>query len=76
MGENVCDVLNVCFMNMIINFIPANVVNYTCSIFKVLCYKMGSGHTDLLLNTNVKWFSRGKLTCLNLFIGPLNQIKN
>jgi len=50
-------------MHTIINFIRANVVN-TC-IFKVLCDKMGSGHTSLHLNTHVKWLSREKvLTCI------------
>jgi len=54
MGENGCDVLNVCFMHTIINFIRANVVN-TC-IFKVLCDKIGPGHTSLLLITHVRGY--------------------
>lgn len=48
----------------IINFIKSRPLNMR--LFKTLCDDMGSMHTSLLLHTEVRWLSRGKIL-LRLF---------
>lgn len=43
----------------IINYIKANALN--SRLFSVLCNEMGSGHENLLLHTEVRWLSRGRV---------------
>ena len=40
-----------------VNFIRVRALNHL--LFKVLCDKMGSGHTVLLYHTDIRWLSRG-----------------
>lgn len=48
----------------LINFIKSRPLNMR--LFKILCDDMGSLHTSLLLHTEVRWLSRGKIL-LRLF---------
>jgi zinc finger BED domain-containing protein 5/7/8/9 len=43
----------------IINFIKANALN--SRLFSALCEEVGADHTSLLLHTEVRWLSRGRM---------------
>jgi len=43
----------------VINFIKSKSLN--SRLFTILCNEMGSDHTKLLLHTDVRWLSRGKI---------------
>ena len=57
LGEDLHDVLNTAVK--MINFIKASALN--TRLFQALCAEMGSEHEHLLLHTEVRWLSRGKV---------------
>ena len=57
MSPQLHDVLN-CSIK-VINFIKSQPLN--SSLFRLLCKKMEAEHTQLLLHTEVRWLSRGKI---------------
>jgi hypothetical protein len=55
----------------IINFIKCNAIN--SRLFLILCEEMGSEHSHLLMHTEVRWLSRGRV--LNRFVELRKEIE-
>lgn len=57
MDEDLADAFSVCVK--IVNFIKARPLNHR--LFENLCSEMGAEHKHLLLHTEVRWLSRGRV---------------
>ena len=57
LNEELHSVLN--YMVKIINFVKANHLN--THLFRILCEEMGPGHENVLLHSEVRWLSKGKV---------------
>ena len=56
-NEELQSVLN--FVVKIVNFVKANPLN--TRFFRILCEEMGEGHENVLLHSEVRWLSKGRV---------------
>lgn len=64
--REMCPELNEVLMDSvkIVNFIKTNALN--SRLFATLCEEVGADHTTLLLHTEIRWLSRGRMLARSL----------